>query len=256
MIRPGLVSVTFRGLPAEKIVPLAVRAGLGGIEWGGDAHVPHGDERAAASVAALSADAGLQVAAYGSYYRVGHQGEDDVPEFAAVLASAAALGAPTIRVWAGRQGSAEADGAYRARVVDDSRRIGAAAAAAGRTVSYEYHRNTLTDTNDGALRLLREVDHPAVGTLWQPYVPDTVANNLAGLSGVLPWLRNIHVFAWAADRTRLPLAAGRDEWASYLAAAQDGDRDRWALLEFVRDDDPEQLLADARMLHELLGVRR
>ena len=49
------------------------------------------------------------VAAYGSYYRVGHP---KTGPFEAVLASAAALGAPHIRVWPGSQGSDSADEAY------------------------------------------------------------------------------------------------------------------------------------------------
>ena len=145
-------------------------------------------------------------------------------------------------------------------MVNDSRRIAGAAAGAGLTISYEYHRNTLTDTHAAALRLLREVDHPAVGTLWQPYVPCSLEDNLAGLSGVLPWLRNVHVFSWAADRSRLPLAAGLDQWRRYLAVAgreaAGSDRDVWALLEFVRGDDPDQLLTDAATLHGLLEPLR
>ena len=256
MIRPGLVSVTFRGLPAAEVTRLAVRAGLAGIEWGGDVHVPHGDERAATAVAEMTAGAGLAVAAYGSYYRLGHEADIDVPEFAAALASAAALGAPTIRVWAGRYGSGSeqaADTRYWDRVVDDSRRIAAAAAEAGMTISYEYHRNTLTDTNDTGRALLRAVDHPAVRTLWQPYVPESAEYNAAGLVGVRPWLTNLHVFAWDADRTRLPLADKEKEWTGYLAGAATTGRDHWALLEFVRDDDPEQMFADAQTLRRLLA---
>jgi hypothetical protein len=50
MIRTGLVSVTFRQLSAEEIIKLVVCAGLEGIEWGGDIHVPHGDlKRSSAS---------------------------------------------------------------------------------------------------------------------------------------------------------------------------------------------------------------
>ena len=43
-MRPtGLLSVTFRHLPFERIIELAAEAGLDGIEWGGDVHVPPGD---------------------------------------------------------------------------------------------------------------------------------------------------------------------------------------------------------------------
>jgi len=71
MIHPGLVSVTFRHLSAKNVVDLAVQAGLTGIEWGGDKHVPHGDLKIAKQVREYSIKAGLEVTAYGSYYRVG-----------------------------------------------------------------------------------------------------------------------------------------------------------------------------------------
>ena len=41
-MRPGLVSVTFRALPADEVLRLMLRSGLGCIEWGGDVHVPPG----------------------------------------------------------------------------------------------------------------------------------------------------------------------------------------------------------------------
>src|SRR6187549_164575 len=94
----GLVSVTFRQLPPREIVDLARRAELGGIEWGGDVHVPAGDAGRAREVRAMTEDAGLSIVAYGSYYRAG---EEDEAAFAPVLDSACALGAPAIRIWAG-----------------------------------------------------------------------------------------------------------------------------------------------------------
>ncbi|MFN2155934.1 MAG: sugar phosphate isomerase/epimerase, partial [Anaerolineae bacterium] len=97
MIRSGLVSITFRQLSPAEIVARAAQAGLEAIEWGGDVHVPHGDVDAARTVRRTTEEAGLQVAAYGAYYRVGH--EEPCP-FADVLESAVALGAPLIRVWA------------------------------------------------------------------------------------------------------------------------------------------------------------
>ena len=159
MIRSGLVSITFRKLSPHTIIDLVTRAGLTGIEWGGDVHVPHGEIDVAREVAQMTRDAGLLVAAYGSYYRVGVS-EADGLAFERVLETAMALGAPTVRVWAGNRGSADADESYRAAVVDDARRIAVLAHAAGITVSFEYHRNTLTDTNASAHRLLEGGEPP------------------------------------------------------------------------------------------------
>ena len=120
MIRSALVSITFRKLSPAEIIGLVKQAGLDGIEWGGDVHVPHGDVARAGEVRRMTEDAGLQVSAYGSYYRVGH--EEPCP-FEQIVETAVALGAPDIRVWAGKQGSEASDAAYRNLVVDTSRRI-------------------------------------------------------------------------------------------------------------------------------------
>ena len=68
MIQPGLVSVTFRKLTPAEIVALVKQAGLKGIEWGGDLHVPHGDLVRAREVRELTHEGGLGVAACGSGY--------------------------------------------------------------------------------------------------------------------------------------------------------------------------------------------
>ncbi|MCX7868671.1 MAG: hypothetical protein N2322_01855, partial [Terrimicrobiaceae bacterium] len=112
-MKPGLVSISFRQLAPAEIVRLCTRAGLGLVEWGGDVHVPHGNLEAAKSVRRLTADAGLHTAAYGSYLRLGQP----EPSLEAVLDTAAELGAPVVRVWAGSKGSAEATPEDWSRVV-------------------------------------------------------------------------------------------------------------------------------------------
>ncbi|NJN84846.1 MAG: TIM barrel protein [Caldilineaceae bacterium] len=147
MLKSGLVSVTFRKLSTSEVIDLVAEAGLEAIEWGGDVHVPAGDLADATRVGDATRAAGLAVAAYGSYYRAGHP---ESGPFEAVLESAAALGAPMIRVWAGRQGLAASDGAYWAQVVADLRRIGQMGQGADIKVVLEFHRNTLTETNRSA----------------------------------------------------------------------------------------------------------
>jgi 3-dehydroshikimate dehydratase len=259
MIRSGLVSVTFRKLTARMIIDQMTRADLAGIEWGGDIHVPHGETRAAREVAQMTQDAGLLVAAYGSYYRTGVS-EAEGLAFERVLETAVALGAPTVRVWAGNRGSADAGEAGRRAVIEDARRIAVLAHATGITVSFEYHRNTLTDTNTSAHRLLQEVGHPNIRTYWQPPVAMSPAECLQGLGAVSDYLTNAHVFQWVATTPtavadRRPLAEGAGVWRRYLAQIAATERDHFALLEFVRDDDPQQFLADARALNAWLIER-
>lgn len=250
-IRPGLVSVTFRQLACAEVVALARASGLAGIEWGGDVHVPPGDDDVARRVADLTLGAGLAVSAYGSYYRLGHSAAEGLaPE--TVVRAAGLLGAPVIRVWAGRRPSAQADARYRAGVVEDARRVADLAGAAGLTVAFEYHRDTLTDTRDATAWLLDTLTGLPVRTLWQPQPERDRAENLADLKAVLPHLANLHVFAWTPQRQRLPLRHHHADWAAYLALARTAPGQRYASLEFVADDEPALLPTEAETLHDLL----
>lgn len=248
MIYSGLVSVTFRHLAPRDIVSLVAQSRLDGIEWGGDVHVPHGGISQARTVRRMTADASLQVAAYGSYYRVG---DEDGLSFGRVLETAVELGTPLIRVWAGCQSSQEADPEYRRLVVRDSVRIGDMAAQANVIVAFEFHGGTLTDSGAAARALLQDIGHPNVRTCWQP----TPANpsSAAELVSVLPWLTNLHVFHWhPVTGERLPLAAGAARWKQYLRRAAALDGDHFAMLEFVRDDNPRNFLRDAAVLRNWL----
>ncbi len=49
-IKVGLCSVTFRNLNTTKILNLASKAKIHGIEWGSDVHVPCGDYKKADKV--------------------------------------------------------------------------------------------------------------------------------------------------------------------------------------------------------------
>ena len=157
MIRPGLCSVTFRELDAEAVVEHTAAAGLECIEWAGDAHVPPGQAAAASRIRELTERAGLAVASYGSYLRF--EGDDEGvirAESEAVLTSARALGAPRIRVWAGRADSAEVPADARTRLVHRIRQFADDAATHGIDVGLEFHGRTLTDEIGSTLRLLEE----------------------------------------------------------------------------------------------------
>jgi 3-dehydroshikimate dehydratase len=246
-IRTGLVSVTFRALAPDRIVALVSRAGLEAIEWGGDVHVPHGEVATARAVRHITLGAGLQLPSYGSYYRVG---SEESVSFEKVLETAVALGTPVIRVWAGTQGSDQADGDTWGRVIDDSYRIADLAQAAGLRIAYEYHGNTLTDTDAATQRLLDAVDHAAVGTYWQLREGVARDEQLAGLRAVLPRLAHVHVQA-SQGGARAPLAAMATEWQAILRLVASTGRSHCAMIEFVKGDSPERFLEDAAVLREL-----
>lgn len=253
-LRPGLCSVTLRALAPDAVVALAVQAGLDGIEWGGDVHVPAGDLARARAVRKLTEDAGLQIVSYGSYVR---PPTDGPAEFSAALDTARALGAPNIRVWPGARDKASA--AYtaveRAAVTGLVGDFARAAAAHGVTVSLEYHPGTLTDDAASAAALLQ-----AVATLysyWQPRPGLAQDAALAELARLGKHLSHLHVFAWDRHSVRFPMDHAAGFWTAVLAALPPSrwPGDRFALLEFVAGDRPEALLADARALHRLLGSR-
>jgi sugar phosphate isomerase/epimerase len=252
MLYTGLVSITFRQLKPARIVDLVRQAGLDSIEWGGDVHVPPGDVQRARDVAQMTRDAGLTVSAYGSYYRLR---PDEPTPFEAVLATAVELGAPTIRVWAGDKASADVDYTYRQRIISESRRVADLAAAENITLSYEYHRNTLTDNRRSAVKLLDVAQHPQIKSFWQPNANTAPHERLADLEALEPWLTNVHVFQWGPGgyQDRRLLADGTAEWATYLEKIASIPGDRHLSIEFVLDDKPEIFLQDAATLKQWLA---
>ena len=245
-VRTGLVSVTFRQLTADEVVDVAARAGLAAIEWGGDVHVPLGNLPVARRVKALSEERGLAIAAYGSYLRAGSV---DREEMRSAVATAAALGAPRIRVWAGNVGTAQAGVGDRMAVTRGLAELAEMAAGSDIEIAMEFHRNTLTDEVDSTITLLLDVGAPNLKTYWQPPVDVEDAECLEQLEALMPWLSTVHVFSWWPSSTRLPLAARESLWRRVLERLAAEPREINALLEFVADDSPEQLAKDAADLH-------
>ncbi|TCC59729.1 xylose isomerase [Kribbella pittospori] len=245
-VRTGLVSVTFRQLPADEVVELAAKASLGAIEWGGDVHVPLGNLVTAKRVKALCDVHGLGIAAYGSYLRAG---SIDREEMRSAVATAEALGAPRIRVWAGNVGTAQAGVGDRMAVTRGLAELADVAASSGIEIAMEFHRNTLTDEVDSTITLLLDVGAPNLKTYWQPPVDLDDAQCLDQLEALMPWLTTVHVFSWWPSNTRLPLAGRESLWRPVLDRLAAEPREINALLEFVADDSPEQLAKDAADLH-------
>ncbi|MGH3098389.1 MAG: sugar phosphate isomerase/epimerase family protein [Streptosporangiales bacterium] len=248
-LTPGLCSVTFRALSPERVLEVTRASGLRSIEWGGDVHVPVGDLDTAARVRALSADAGVEVASYGSYLAPGADDPSHLPD---VLRTASALGAPTVRVWAGRCGSADADATARAAVVTGLRSAAQAASAEGLDIALEFHRGTLTDTAGSTARLLDEVGASNVSTYWQPPVAASDADAIDGLATVLDRVSHVHVFSWDDEARRFALHARAGLWQQVVEMLGSTGRRHHLHLEFVADDSPDQFATDAAFLRSLI----
>ena len=250
MLHPGLCSISFRKHSVDEVIEFARGAGIEGIEWGGDVHVPPGDLALARSVRGKTEAAGLEVCAYGSYYRC----NDDTEPFGDVLDSARELGAPVIRIWAGSRGSAETPDEDRRDIAGRIRGAVLAAAGFGITVALEYHGNTLTDTRESAHRLLGEVGLPDLKLYWQPRTGGKFEDDIPELEAALPVLSHVHCFHWGpgGGGDRKPLREGTDHWKRYLELIRRAGGDRFVILEFIKDDSPDQLREDAAVLKEML----
>ena len=255
MLRPGLVSVTFRALSPREIIQSCVEAKLQGIEWGGDVHVPPDNLRNAREVAHMTRESGLDVAAYGSYYRC-----DGAP-FEPILETAVELSAPLVRVWAGKVDASDATESNWARMSDELARINELARAANVQVATEFHGGTLTSHGMSALRLMESKNESGFQTLWQPLrrgenFDMKIEENLAELRAVEPYLTYVHVYEWADDsegkQQRLTLQNSA-QWPRYVEELKRIGGERWLLLEFVPDDDPTILAREAAALRSWIG---
>ncbi len=256
---PGLVSVSFRQLTPEDILARMTACGLDSVEWGGDVHVPAGDIATATRVRAHSEAAGVRIHAYGSYYRVG---ASDPADFATVAASAAALDAPIIRVWAYTKNRPAVDDATYAAIVADARRI--CAAVPDRLICLECHNGTLTEDYTHALAFIRAVAAPNLRTYYQPNQFRDFAYNLAAARALAPYCHGVHTFSWEGnDKFPLDTPPHDARWRAYIAAIREATRKPLCLasdapapeflLEFMHDGNPDSLPAAAATLRGWLA---
>ena len=239
MMKTGLVSISFRKLKVHEIASLAAKCCLAAVEWGGDVHVPLGDTKAAREALRITREEGLMVATYGSYVRMK---KEDRASFTALVDTARALEAPAIRVWAGTDVNDSVEEiAESTQLLCDM--------APEMIITFESHFRTITETAEGGKALLTMIDRPNARSQWQPgynlegSMP--MDQCLAFIETMRPWLYNVHVYSWEGT-VRLPLEAHADRWKHYLRALAG---ERCALLEFVQDDDPVNLVRDAKVLH-------
>ena len=222
------------------------------IEWGGDIHVPHGDLPKAREVRQLTADAGIRISSYGSYYFLCYSAKNGL-EFNAVLDTALELGTDVIRIWPGKIDSSEASESFREEAVNETIRIATLAKKSGVELAFEYHLHSLTDTRESALKLLKETNCENVKSYWQPFPNIPFEENVKNLESIIPWLKNVHVYQWNNDFTRMALSAGIEEWQKYFRIISLSNKDIYAAIEFVKDDSPEQFKEDVQTLKQLIG---
>ncbi len=266
MIKTGIVSVTFRKLSNDEIINISKQANIDAIEWGGDIHVPLDNIENAKLTGENTRKAGLSVASYGSYYRVGCY-ENYITEFSKVLLTAINLGAPNIRVWAGNKGSSNADYEYRKKIADESYEIAKTASLHGITVSYECHGGTLTDSLDSYISLLNDVKQIAdkdgnssicTYAYFQPYADMPLTQVYEYIDKLAPFLTNVHVFNWRVINgsiQRFCLSDGGQYWRDIFNRVKTihDNKTRYMLIEFVKNDSCNQFLEDVIFLKDFLN---
>lgn len=116
---------------------------------------------------------GLKIIALTPYYSKFNDLDPEVREgeirgICRVIEYARFLGAEYIRIYAGNyaQTDTDPDGKKRAHLVESMRRLGDAAQEAGVKLVMENHFNTMTVSAADSISVAREIDHPAVGILY------------------------------------------------------------------------------------------
>jgi hypothetical protein len=165
MFRIGISSSAFLLSRPEEVVALARDLGFDGIEWAGDPHLPEGDLEAARSAMMATLRAGMTISSYAPLYRVLPGGGPGI-DFSAILATALAINAPMIRVYAGN--AAKLAGADRAAMLGELRRLGDAAGDKGIALALSPGTRTCMENFPAALALADEASHPYVRLAWEP----------------------------------------------------------------------------------------
>jgi sugar phosphate isomerase/epimerase len=174
-------------------------------------------------------------------------------EIEQTMDTAAALGVPLIRIWTRYGVIADSARSLRSVAYANTAAIADSARERGLDVAVEFHPDTLTETAAGVNHLLNTLARPNLYTYWQPDHQLLNEAALLELGAVVDRLAHLHVYTWGAGgiNDRLPLESGVSLWtrALQMAAEQSSATERrYAFLEFVRDDSPDQFASDAACL--------
>lgn len=222
---------------------------------------------------------GLKIIALTPYYSRFNDLESGVREaeirgIRRVIEYAGVLGAKYIRIYAGNyaQTDTDPDGRKRACLVDSMRRLGEEAQRAGVTLVMENHFNTMTVSAADSISVAQEINHPAVGILYDQA-------NLT-FTGNEPWeralelqfaeIRYTHVkdLVFRGENTEFTssdvshpkeeernvttkiVGEGVIPWPAILQALKDRGYEGWLSLEYERRWHPQDI-PDAR-----IGMKR
>lgn len=246
----GLCTISNTELPVERVLEVAADVGYDGVEIWGKAHVGDGGADTCESIGTTARDLGLDVAVYGSYLTVGTDAFAEAYERELVIADR--LGADLIRVWPGdREYGDHAPAAFEA-AVEDLRTLAERAVQLDLGVTIEKHEGRLSNTTEGARRLVDAVDHPDCGLSWQPLFSLSESELAAEAETLAPRTNNVHLQAPAerAGEERTLLSNAYFDVGAVLDRFETARFDGYLEVEFVSQN---RLYEDAvRRDHEYL----
>ncbi len=195
----GFTTTTFRNIRnIEKIIEIAIDAGIDCIEWGGDIHVK--DVETAKRVKKLCDDAKIIISSYGSYYRIG---SCDNKEWQRICEIASAMGAKSVRVWLGKADSEKTDDSTYTKLVEDAKAICNAASEYGLTVCPECHDNTYNNNTDAFLKIKNDIACDNFRTYFQSRYRKK-AYDLDRIERTCPYIENVHISYSELTREQFP----------------------------------------------------
>lgn len=234
----GLCTISNGESPVDAVLEQAADVGYDGVEiWGKD-HVGDGSAETCHAIRRQAADLGLEIPVYSSYLRPGTPSFPD--ELDRELSVADQLDADLVRVWAGDQEYDDHEPAHWDRVVDDLKQVTRAAGRRDLDVTVEKHAGTLTDTKEGARRLIETVDSPRCGLNYQAMFSLPPSELLAEAEALAPISNNVHVQAMPDQNgeRRCPLADAYFDVEAVLQPFLEADFRGYVNVEFVPDDRP------------------
>ena len=246
MFYSGLLSVSFRGKSAEQIVKEAKENGLKFIEWGSDVHVPIRDDERLQEVVALQKEYGISCCSYGTYFYLGEDSLEDLPEY---IRNAKALGTDILRLWAGKKNPDLYTEEEKQAFFQECRKAAKIAEEANVTLCLECHNHTYTENKDSALEIMEAVNSPAFKMYWQPGTDKSIEDNIEYLRLIKKWIVHIHVYHWENQKP-VPLENGRQHWLTYM---KEFDDDRYFLMEFMPDSAPDRLAIQTATLQSFIA---
>ncbi len=249
MMKAGLCSVSFRKLSPRMICQAAADAGLSCIEWGSDVHMPIKNPQRLQEIVQLQQEFGISCCSYGTYFYLGATPIEELSDYIRIAKN---LGTNILRLWCGKKNRESTTEEEKAILFDHCRRAAKKAEEENVILCLECHRNTYTETKEGALELMEYVNSRHFRMYWQPSSIHTIEENLRYARLLAPYTYHLHV-QYHVDGKLHSLEAGIQIWQKYM---KEFSGEHYVLLEFMPDHQISSLPAQAKALYEIIEAAR